>query len=181
MIKYQVSILRFLTLFLILSGCSKSKTETPLFQKINAESSGVNFINTVRDTKELSILDYLYYYNGGGVAAGDVNNDGLTDLFFVSNQDANKLYLNKGKGINFEDVSAKAGIAGKSNWKTGVTMVDINGDGWLDIYVCAVSNYKKFQGHNELFVNNQNGTFSEKSKEYGLDFQGFATDRKSVV
>ena len=175
MIKYQVSILRFLTLFLILSGCSKSKTETPLFQKINAESSGVNFINTVRDTKELSILDYLYYYNGGGVAAGDVNNDGLTDLFFVSNQDANKLYLNKGKGINFEDVSAKAGIAGKSNWKTGVTMVDINGDGWLDIYVCAVSNYKKFQGHNELFINNQNGTFSEKSKEYGLDFQGFAT------
>ncbi len=149
--------------------------EAALFQKIDAVSSGVRFENTVKDTKQLSILDYLYYYNGGGVAAGDVNNDGLTDLFFVSNQGQNKLYLNKGKGISFDDVSAKAGIGGKANWKTGVTMADVNGDGWLDIYVCAVSKFKEFKGHNELYINNQNGTFSEKSKEYGLDFQGFST------
>ena len=149
--------------------------DAALFEKIAAEKSGVSFENVVKDTKQLSILDYLYYYNGGGVAAGDVNNDGLTDLFFVSNQGQNKLYLNKGKGISFEDKSVKAGIVGKASWKTGVTMADVNGDGWLDIYVCAVSKFKTFKGHNELYINNQDGTFSEKAKEYGLDFQGFST------
>jgi enediyne biosynthesis protein E4 len=163
---------------LLFSSCSKNaqdaSDEAPLFEKIAAEKSGISFVNEVKDTKQLSILDYLYYYNGGGVAAGDVNNDGQTDLFFVSNQGQNKLYLNKGS-LKFEDISSKAGIVGKSNWKTGVSMADVNGDGWLDIYVCAVSKYKQFVGHNELYINNQNGTFSEKSKEYGLDFQGFST------
>ncbi|WP_428668260.1 VCBS repeat-containing protein [Runella sp.] len=175
-----LSVLVF-SLFL-LTNCSKNSDNTvngpALFEQIAPEKSGVAFANIVRDTKGLNILDYLYFYNGGGVAAGDVNNDGLTDLFFVSNQNKNTLFLNKtqaGSGIKFEDVSVKANIGGTANWKTGVTMADINGDGWLDIYVCAVSNYKAFKGHNELFINNQDGTFSEKSKEYGLDFQGFST------
>jgi hypothetical protein len=165
-----------------LTNCSKNSNNSAngpaLFEQIAPEKSGVTFANIVRDTRELNILDYLYFYNGGGVAVGDVNNDGLSDVFFVSNQQKNHLYLNKtkaGSGIKMEDVSEKANIGGNANWKTGVTMADVNGDGWLDIYVCAVSNYKSFRGHNELFINNQDGTFSEKSKEYGLDFQGFST------
>ncbi len=175
-----LSVLVFSLFFL--TNCSKKSDNTSegpaLFEQIAPEKSGVGFTNVVRDTRDLNILDYLYFYNGGGVAVGDVNNDGLSDLFFVSNQGKNRLYINKTKpetGIKFEDVSEKAAISGNSNWKTGVAMADVNGDGWLDIYVCAVSNYKSFKGHNELFINNQDGTFSEKSKEYGLDFQGFST------
>ncbi|MFN8345737.1 MAG: VCBS repeat-containing protein [Spirosomataceae bacterium] len=183
MMKMKVSTWSVLVISLfVLTNCSKNQQDTsdenPLFIPVAAEKSGVNFVNAVQDSKALNILDYLYFYNGGGVAAGDVNNDGLTDLFFVSNQGKNRLYLNKTKketGIQLEDVSEKARIGGSANWKTGVTMADINGDGWLDIYVCAVSNYKSFKGHNELFINNQDGTFSERSKEYGLDFQGFST------
>jgi hypothetical protein len=183
MMKMKVSTWSALIVSLfVLTNCSKnqqdSSNEPALFEQIAPEKSGVTFVNTVRDSKDLNILDYLYFYNGGGVAVGDVNNDGLSDLFFVSNQGQNHLYLNKtqkGGGIKFEDVSEKAQIGGNANWKTGVTMADVNGDGWLDIYVCAVSNYKSFKGHNELFINNQDGTFSEKSKDYGLDFQGFST------
>ncbi|MEI7581318.1 FG-GAP-like repeat-containing protein [Runella sp.] len=179
----KVSTLSVLSISLfVLTNCSKnqqdSSNEDALFTQLTPEKSGVTFVNTVKDGKDLNILDYLYFYNGGGVAVGDVNNDGLSDLFFVSNQGKNRLYLNKTEketGITFEDASEKAQIGGSANWKTGVTMADVNGDGWLDIYVCAVSNYKSFKGHNELFINNQDGTFSEKSKEYGLDFQGFST------
>lgn len=179
----KISTLSVLSISLfVLTNCSKnqqdSSNEDSLFTQIAPEKSGVTFVNTVRDSKDLNILDYLYFYNGGGVAVGDINNDGLSDLFFVSNQGKNRLYINKTKketGIKFEDASEKAQIGGSANWKTGVTMADVNGDGWLDIYVCAVSNYKSFKGHNELFINNQDGTFSERSKEYGLDFQGFST------
>ena len=181
--KMKVSTLSVLVVSLfVLTNCSKnqqdSSDEDALFRQITPEKSGVTFANIVRDSKDLNILDYLYFYNGGGVAVGDINNDGLSDLFFVSNQGKSRLFLNKTQketGIKFEDISEKAQIGGSANWKTGVTMADVNGDGWLDIYVCAVSNYKTFKGHNELFINNQDGTFSEKSKEYGLDFQGFST------
>ncbi|GAB2550873.1 VCBS repeat-containing protein [Spirosoma aerophilum] len=124
--------------------------------------------------EKLNILDYLYFYNGGGVSAGDINNDGLTDLYFVSNQGKNKLYLNKGN-FKFEDITAKAGVEGFADWQTGSTMADVNGDGLLDIYVCAVGNFRGQEGSNELYINNGDETFTEKAADYGLDFTGFST------
>lgn len=127
------------------------------------------------DHDSLNILDYLYYYNGGGVAAGDINNDGLPDLYFTANTKGhNKLYLNKGN-MQFEDITAKAGVAGLSDWCSGVTMADVNGDGWLDIYVCAVSQKLGLKGRNQLFINDHDGTFTDSASEYGLDFSGYAT------
>ena len=156
-------------------GCSKESTQKNyLFQKLSVEQSGIDFINKIQEDPEHSIINYVNFYNGGGIAAGDVDNDGLTDLYFVSNQGDNKLYLNKGKLI-FEDISDKANINGKSDWNTGVTMVDLNNDGFQDIYVCSVSGLLDFEGHNELFVNNGDGTFTERAKEYGLDFKGYST------
>ena len=178
---------------LIFCGC-KTKTDT-LFSMIPATQTGINFENKIADTDTLNILDYLYYYNGGGVAIGDFNNDGLPDIYFTSNQESNKLYLNKGN-FKFDDITKTAGVQGKGNWKTGVTVADVNGDGLLDIYVCEVGGYKNFKGRNELFINNgispslteqgtnkpaqttiQSGnvTFTESAQAYGLDIQGFNT------
>lgn len=173
--KYILITLLIPTLF----SCKKAPEDIKLFEKIPSSETNITFSNNLTDTKDFGILDYLYFYNGAGVASGDMNNDGLVDLFFVSNQGENKLYLNKGD-LRFEDISQKAGIKGNADWKTGVTMVDVNGDGFLDIYVCAVSNYKGLKGANELYINNGNNTnssprFSEQAKEYGLDFSGFST------
>jgi enediyne biosynthesis protein E4 len=159
-----------------LFSCKKmqgSSSET-LFTKLESKNTQVNFRNDLPTTDSLSILDYLYFYNGGGVSAGDINNDGKVDLFFVSNRGENKLYLNEGN-MKFTDVSLKAGIKGTSNWKTGVSMVDINADGFLDIYVNAVGKYKGINGRNELYINNKNGTFTESAEAYNLAFKGFST------
>ncbi len=168
-----------LVLFVLLSSCQSSKKsdEKALFTQLDSTQTGVGFVNKLVPDDRMNIIDYLYFYNGGGTAAGDINNDGFTDLFFVSNQGKNRLYLNKGQKapMQFEDISQKAGIEGFAEWKTGVTMADVNGDGWLDIYVCAVSNYRGLEGANELYINNQDGTFSEKAAEYGLAFSGFST------
>jgi len=135
----------------------------------------VDFANNLEKKDLFSILYYLYYYNGGGVAIGDINNDGQPDIYFTANSKGhNKLYLNKGN-FEFEDITAKAGVAGTSDWCTGVTMADVNGDGLLDIYLCAVANTHQLQGHNELFINNGNGTFTESAAAYGLNFSGFST------
>jgi hypothetical protein len=156
----------------ILNSCAEKK-ET-LFTSLPANKTGIDFVNRIADTDSLNILDYLYYYNGGGVAIADFNNDGLADIYFTSNQQSNKLYLNKGD-LKFEDITEKAGVAGKGNWKTGVTVADVNGDGYIDIYVSEVGKYKSFKGRNELFINNGNLTFTEKAAEYGLDAEGFNT------
>lgn len=128
----------------------------------------------LREDKNFNIIEYLYFYNGGGVATGDINNDGLPDLYFTSNQHSNKLYLNKG-GLTFEDITEQSGAAGVGNWKTGVNMADVNGDGWLDIFVCGVGNYKQFNGRNQLLINNRDLTFTDQTEAAGLAFQGFST------
>ena len=120
--------------------------------------TGIHFENPNTDTDTLSIIDYLYYYNGGGVAIGDINNDGLPDIYFTSNNNGNKLYLNKGN-FKFEDISASAGIIGKADWTTGVTMADVNGDGYLDIYISTVSNHSahiKDTAEHVYFTNSKN-------------------------
>jgi hypothetical protein len=172
--------LPLLAVLLLLLSCRHQPA--PLFDLLSAERTGISFSNAVTDTDTLNILDYLYYYNGGGVAIADFDRDSLPDVFFVSNQGSCILYHNKGD-LHFEDITAKAGVGGKGNWKTGVTVTDINGDGWPDIYLSEVGNYKSFHGRNELFVNNGPAgrdatgapTFTEKAHEYGLDIEGFNT------
>ncbi|MFD0863524.1 CRTAC1 family protein [Sungkyunkwania multivorans] len=157
---------------LIALGCNK---ERPLFSDLSNEDTGISFVNQLTETKDLSILDYLYFYNGGGIAIGDINNDDLPDIFFSGNQVKNKLYINKGN-LQFEDATAQAGVAGNSSWNTGAVMGDVNGDGHLDIYVCAVVGLKGFGGHNELYINNGDGTFTESASKYGLDFDSYSSN-----
>lgn len=163
---------------LYLLSCSEEKVQekdnTTLFTLIPSSQSSVDFKNQLIENEDFNIIEYLYFYNGGGVAIGDINDDGLPDIYFSSNQGANKLYLNKGD-FKFEDITSQAGVAGEGNWKTGVTMADVNADGLLDIYLCGVGNYKQFNGFNQLFINNGDLTFTERSKEFGLNFQGFST------
>ncbi len=137
------------------------------FTSIPSSRSGVTFTNTLSNSEYFNIIKTPNFYDGGGVAIGDVNNDGLADIYFSSNQWQNKLYLNKGN-FKFEDITAKAGVGGAGNWKTGVAMVDINGDGLLDIYVCTGGNQQPFQGMNQFYVNNGDLTFTDRASEYGL-------------
>src|SRR3954469_10114642 len=161
-----------LALLLLLFSCYQKET---LFVSLPASQTHIDFVNNLEKHKAFGLLYYLYYYNGGGVATGDVNGDGLPDIYFTANKKgSNKLYINKGN-FQFEDVTAKAGVAGTSDWCTGATMADVNGDGLLDIYVSALGQTRWVQGRNELFINNGNGTFTESAKKYGLDFSGYAT------
>ncbi len=160
---------------ILLQACKKEETQqAKLFEKVPSEITGVTFQNSLVPNDKMNILDYLYFYNGAGVAVGDINNDDLVDVFFTSNQGKNKLYLNKGN-FKFEDITQKAGVLGNSDWNTGTVMADINGDGFLDIYVCAVVGLQGLKGRNELFINNGDGTFTEKAAQYGLDFQNYTT------
>ncbi len=146
----------------------------PLFNVLPPAATGVDFANRLRETEEFNIIEYLYYYNGGGVAAGDLDGDGLPELFFTGNQVSNRLYHNRGDR-QFTDITASAGIATAGVWSTGVTMADVNGDGRLDIYVCQLGDYKNQKGRNQLFINEGELQFREAAAEYGLDFQGFST------
>ena len=159
---------------IVLNSCQLFKKET-LFTSQSSTKTHIDFNNQLVEKPGLSILYYLYFYNGGGVSTGDINNDGLPDIYFTANTKAgNKLYLNKGN-FEFEDITEKSGVKGISDWASGVTMADVNGDGYLDIYVSTVSGRYGLTGHNELYINNKNNSFSEKSEQYGLNTSCFTT------
>jgi hypothetical protein len=159
-------------LLILLVSCTNE--EKKQFTSLPSSETNIHFANTLKEDTVFNIIEYLYFYNGGGVSAGDINNDGLIDLYFTSNQQANKLYLNKGNFV-FEDITDKAGASGIGNWKTGATMADVNNDGLLDMYLCGVGNYKSFNSKNQLLINNGNLTFTDRTDEFGLNFQGLST------
>jgi hypothetical protein len=160
---------------MLLLSCKKETQRAALFfEKVNSKTSGIQFSNDLTDTNELNIVEYLYYYNGGGVAIGDINNDGLDDICFTANQLPDRLYLNLGN-MEFIDITESSGIVMDASWSTGVTMADVNNDGLLDIYISKLGNLRDFSTHNQLYINNGDNTFTESSKMYGLDFSGFST------
>nr|WP_088339678.1 VCBS repeat-containing protein [Robiginitalea sediminis] len=148
--------------------------QEPLFTLLPPDSTGVSFVNQVENQKEFNIFKYRNFYNGGGVALGDINNDGLTDIFLTGNMVSNKLYLNKG-GFKFEDITESAGVGGNKPWSTGVTMADVNADGLLDIYVSNAGNMEGNNHDNDLYINNGDNTFTERAHEFNLAETGFTT------
>ena len=162
------------------TAITNSFEKTTLFKSLPPEQTGINFINKIKNQKNFNIFKYRNFYNGGGVAIGDINNDGLADIYFTGNMVANKLYLNKGNLV-FEDISKEAGVEGNKPWSTGVTMADVNGDGLLDIYVSNAGNMKGNNHDNDLYINNGSSTesgivtFTEKAAEYNLAKTGFTT------
>ncbi|MES2775505.1 MAG: VCBS repeat-containing protein [Bacteroidota bacterium] len=160
-------------LFLFLFSCSSpTRPEPALFQLM--DSTGIVFDNKVEDAKQENSFLFRNFYNGGGVGIGDINNDGLPDVFLTSNSGFNKLYLNKGN-FKFEDISKKAGIIEDDKWNTGVVFADINADGWLDIYVCSSGHMGTGNRKNKLYINNQNNSFTEAAALYGLDISAYTT------
>lgn len=150
------------------------KSERTLFTKLPSAQTGIDFVNAIENQADFNIFRYRNFYNGGGVAVGDINNDGLPDLYFTANMKKNRLYLNKGN-FEFEDITDKAGVGGNKPWATGVMMVDVNGDGLLDIYVSNAGNMEGDNHNNDLYINNGDLTFTEQAKEYNLAESGFST------
>lgn len=163
--------LRYLLLVLVVSSCGKK--EEGLFKLIDPAQSNINFSNDLVFDQDFNIFKYRNYYNGGGVGLIDFNKDGLLDIYLVANMNTNKLYINKGD-FKFEDVTETAGVGGIHAWSTGVSVADVNGDGWPDIYLCNSGDVKGDNKQNELFINNGNGTFDERAEEYGLADRGFS-------
>ncbi len=165
------------SLTVLLVSCSSPKQQ-PLFELMKSEQTGLQFINKLEATTAFNMFNYMYFYNGAGVGAGDFNNDGLVDLFFASNQAQNKLFINKGS-LQFTDVTKEAAIPNDGGWSTGVSVVDINNDGLLDIYVCRVGQYEVLKGKNQLLICKEikNGVpvYEDQAATYGLDFSGFST------
>jgi enediyne biosynthesis protein E4 len=170
----KATLLFVLAITLISCHQPKDDAGNTLFQLLPSSSTGITFNNQVIEDGEFNVFNYRNFYNGAGVAIGDVNNDGKPDIFFTANQGENKLYINKGNW-KFDDVTAKAGVKGYKRWHTGVTMVDINGDGWLDIYVSNSGGMKGADRANELYINQKDGTFKEEAAKYGLADGGLST------
>ncbi len=162
------------------TGNTSISEEQELFEFLEPSFTNIDFKNEIIETETFNFLLYEYLYNGGGVAIGDINNDGLDDIYFSGNTVSNKLYLNLG-GFKFKDITETAKVNGGDGFKTGVTMADINNDGFLDIYVCksAVSdpNYR----HNLLYINNGDLTFIEQAKFYGLDDAGYSVQAYFLI
>src|SRR5688500_10338337 len=158
-----------------LSACGDERNDKPLFKLLSSDETGITFANTITTNDSLNVQRDVYVYNGAGVAAGDIDNDGMTDLFFSGNMVSSRLYLNRGE-MRFEDITNRAGLT-TTRWATGATMVDINDDGFLDIYV-SVSGpewSKPEDRANLLFINNRNRTFTEAAAKYGIADTGFST------
>jgi hypothetical protein len=171
----------FFIILLILSviSCRTHQKKNPMFEVLNDTRTGLHFTNKLRPTQQFNMFNYMYFYNGAGIGAGDFNNDGLIDLFFDANQGENKLYLNKGK-MTFTDVTKEAQIPQDGGWSTGVSVVDINNDGLLDIYICRVGKYQILNSKNQFLICkgiDKNGIpfYEDEAKQYGLDFSGFST------
>lgn len=166
--------------WMLIASCgSKQEIKDPMFRSLNGENTGIHFRNNLVYNKAFNLFKYMYFYNGSGVGAGDFNQDGKTDLFFGSNQGRNRLYLNQGE-LKFADHTSDAGIPDDGGWTTGISVVDINNDGMLDIYVCRVGDFETLKGKNQLLINkgnNKDGVpqFADEAGAYGLDFSGFST------
>ena len=173
----KLGFLKITLVFFIIASCGKDKEH--LLVELTDQRTGIDFSNTLKNSPELNILNYLYYYNGGGIVAADFNNDDLIDLFFTGNQVPDELYINKGN-LSFQKTTTLSKIAATESWSTGATHVDINNDGLMDIYICKASGYRNLKGNNLLYVNqgiNADGipTFKEEASKYGLDFSGLST------
>ncbi|QEC68200.1 hypothetical protein FRZ67_13140 [Panacibacter ginsenosidivorans] len=169
--EYVCSIFIF---FVVIISCNTDKKLSALFTLLDTKHTGIDFSNNVTYTEDFNPYTFRNFFNGGGVAIGDINNDGLPDIFFCSNQHSNKLYLNKGN-MQFEDITNKAGVASENVWNTGVTMADVNGDGLLDIYVCKSGDSSSHNRSNSLYINNGSLHFTDEAHEYGLDNKGLST------
>jgi hypothetical protein len=172
--KRKLKYLYFLVNISVFFGCStgQENSET-LFNLLDKDVTNVNFVNHLDFKGKFNIYTYRNFYNGGGAGLADINNDGLLDIYFISNMESNKLYLNKGN-FEFEDITAKSGAGGTRAWSTGVSMADVNGDGWIDIYVCNSGDIEGDDKKNELFINNGDLTFTEKAELFGLADPGFS-------
>ena len=178
-----------LFIFTLLIACSNSETTktggytdgaSTLFSKVSSSESGINFKNEIRQTIEFNFMNYMYIYTGAGVAIGDIDNDGLEDIYFASNFDSNALYKNEGD-LNFKDITSSSNTADTGGFSTGVTMLDVNNDGWLDIYVCKAGSLGNDEGRrNKLYVNQKDGTFKEEAKLWGLDDPGYSTQAYTI-
>jgi hypothetical protein len=174
----------FISIFLgivytsVLTGCTQTPKPEKLFKAIDQKVSGITFVNQMHPTPEFNLFKYMYYYNGAGVGAGDFNNDGKIDLFFAANQGNNQMYLNEGN-MHFKDITKDANIPQDGAWNTGISIIDINNDGLLDIYICRVGHFGILKGKNQLLICKgiKNGIpyFEDQAAKYGLDFSGFST------
>jgi hypothetical protein len=160
-----------LLFLLLLASCREKST---VFEALSPGSTGIDFNNYLEESDDLNVLNYTYFYNGGGVAIGDLDNDGRPDIVFTGNMVRNKIFINKG-GMDFDDITSQSGIADKQGWCTGVTLADVNADGWLDIYICRSADVSPERRTNLLFINNRDHTFSEQAAAFGLADPGYSS------